>query len=126
MTYSNRSMWSAFQSINLVSAVAMMVFTISGFVMTGIAGQVVDYLHSYQFLPLGLSFGALALAFASSDTRDPRYYHPAEWGIVLGTGAMMGLHAFVPQVTDLVANNNPHAGLGVVAIMLVCSAIVAR
>lgn len=125
MSY-NRSTWDAFQSINLISAIAMMVFAISGFVITGIAGTVVDYLHTYQFLPLGLSFGALALAFMTSDTRDPRYYHPAESGFVVATMAFMAIHAFMTEVQDLVAQYNPVSGLLVIAVMVIASAIVSR
>lgn len=121
-----RSTWDAFQSINLISAIAMMVFAISGFVMTGIAGTVIDYLHTYQFLPLGMSFGAIALAFMTSDTRDPRYYHPAESAFVVGTMALMGAHAFMTEVQDFVAQHNPISGAVVIVVMVIASAIVSR
>uniref|UniRef100_UPI001186A34D hypothetical protein n=1 Tax=Haladaptatus cibarius TaxID=453847 RepID=UPI001186A34D len=92
-----------------MTATALMFFALCGLVMTGLANDVIDYMTKYKFLPLALSFGAYAIVFASSGTRDPRYYHQAEWVLVSFTGVLMVAHAFLTEIQDLVTQYDPWA-----------------
>lgn len=127
MSYRRRgSLLEAFSDVNLISAIAMMIFAFTGFVMTGIAGTMIEYMHTYQFLPLGLSFAALALAFFASETRDPRYYRTWETVFVLLVMAFMVAHAFLTQVQDIIAQYNPISGAAIIVMMILASAVVGR
>lgn len=124
--YNNRSIGDAFWNMNLGVTIAMMVFAIAGLVQTGLMMDIVEFMTTYKFLPLAASFGAYIVAFAVSGTRDPRYYHPVEWGIVMVTGVIMVAHTAFAEIQDLVAQYDPWASIAVMTIMVVTGAILAR
>lgn len=126
MSYQNGSIWAAFSKLNVVTAFAMIVFAISGLIMTGLASTIIDLLETHTMAPLLVSVFSLMIIFASSGTRDVRYYHPAESLFVGGVVVVMFSHAFVPQVSDFVAANNPISGAGVFVLLVAASAIVGR
>ena len=109
-----------------MTALAMMVFAVMGLIMTGLAGQAVELMEQHQFLPLAASLGALAVIFASSGTRDFRYYHPVESIIVGLTGLAMLAHAFLTDFQDFLASYDPWGAVVLLLLMVVTSAILAR
>jgi hypothetical protein len=124
--YNNRSIGDAFWNMNLGVTLAMMVFAIAGLVQTGLMMDIVEFMTTYKFLPLAASFGAYVVAFAVSGTRDPRYYHPVEYGVVMLTGGVMVAHTGLTEVQDFVASYDPWASIGVMTLMVVTGAILAR
>jgi len=122
----NRSALDAYLDLDILTAAALMFFAVVGLVMTGLAGDVVEMLNKHQYLPLAMSFIAYALVFASSGTRNPQHYHPAEWVFVSMTGILMIAHAFLSEVQTLIANNDPAASVVIMFFMVVTGAILSK
>ncbi|PSQ31651.1 hypothetical protein BRD16_01700 [Halobacteriales archaeon SW_6_65_46] len=125
-SYRRSSLWQAFSNLNVVTAFAMILFAISGLIMTGLAGSIINVLETHQFAPLMVSVFALMVVFASSGTRDVRYYHPAETAFVGVTVVVMFAHAFLTQVSEFIISNNPISGAAVFVLLIATSAIVGR
>ena len=126
MAHRNRSTLDAYMDLNIGTAIALMFFAVAGLVMTGLAADVIDLMNQYKFLPLAASFAAYAVVFASSGTRNPNYYHPAEWMLVTITGLFMLGHAFLTEIQDLVASYDPWASIAVMIVMVLTGAILAK
>lgn len=126
MTHANRGFVEALRCLNVVTAFAMMAFAVMGLIMVGIAGDVVTIMETYKFLPLSVTFGAYAVIFASSGTRNPEHYHPAEWFIVALTGVLMIAHAVLAEVQSLIESAWPYGPVAVLLLMTITSAILAR
>lgn len=126
MTSHQRGYVEAFQSLNIVTALAMLAFGVMGLIMVGLAGDVVSLMETHQYLPLAVSMMAYAVIFASSGTRNPEYYHPAEWFIVVLTGIVMIAHAALAEFQQIVADLWPFGAIVVLFMMILTSAILAR
>jgi len=130
MAHSQGGGWSgaiqAYQRISIVASIGLLVFALCGLVMTGLAQDAITLLTQYKYLPWGASMAALAVVFMSSNTRDPRYYHPSEWVIVAGVMLLLGGYAFLTPVQDMMATYSPWSDGVVLALQVLVGAIVAR
>lgn len=116
----------SFKQMNIMTALALAMFTVTGLVMTELAQLVIDYLTTYRFLPFGVTMMSAAMIFASSGTRDARHYHPVEWAVVGMTGVLVVGNAFLVEVQDVITNNEPWGAIIVMVLMVVAAAILAR
>ena len=126
MAQHNHSTWDAYMDLNIGTAIALMFFAVAGLVMTGLAADAIDLMTTYKFLPVAASFGAYAVVFASSGTRNPEYYHPAEWMMVTFTGLLMIGHAFLTEIQDIVTQYDPWSSIAVMILMVLTGAILAK
>ncbi|SFR85746.1 hypothetical protein SAMN05216559_0131 [Halomicrobium zhouii] len=122
----NSSVLEPFQRMNILTTLAFAVFAVCGLIMMGIAGDVITFLEQHQFLPLAASMGSMAMIFASSGTRNPQYYHPVEWAIVVLTAVAMIAHAFLVEFQDLIAQYQPFGAVAMFLLMAIASAVLAR
>jgi membrane protein insertase Oxa1/YidC/SpoIIIJ len=83
-------------------------------------------METYQWLPLTGTLAAMLIVFMSSGTRDPSYYHPVEMVWIGLSVALLGAHAFLVQVQNLVASFYPWGTVVVFVVLLVATAILAR
>ena len=121
------SSWvSSFQKLNIVTSAALMVFAVLGLIMTGLAGQLIDLLETHQYLPMAASFGVMMVIFASSGTRDVRYYHPVEAAIVTVCVVFMVAYGALVEVQDVIIQYEPWSSILVLVLMMVTGAILAR
>ena len=125
MAHANRSWGEALFNLNIVTASAMMVFAVLGLIMVGIAGDVVSLMETYKFLPLAAAFACYSVIFASSGTRNPEHYHPAEWFVVVLTALLMVAHTVLIEVQNIVMGSLPVTVL-VLLLMNLTAAILAR
>lgn len=126
MSYGSSSYRKALGNIGFVPAAAMMVFTFTVLVMTGYVGRAVELMETYQFLPLALSFVALATIFASSSTRDPRFYHPVELALTVVYSTILILHAFLSEIQEIVMQFNPWASIVIILLSVIVAGVVGR
>lgn len=126
MANTNITVFESFKRLNLLTSAAGIVFAFFGLVMTGVLPEVVDLVESHEMVPLVGSLVMLLVMWASSSTRDPSWYHPAELGIIGGVVALMLVHTFWTPFADFVSTHQPISGLAVFALMLVAGAIVMR
>ncbi|GGL60263.1 hypothetical protein [Halocalculus aciditolerans] len=116
----------AYQSVSVVTSFAILLFGVSGAVMLGLATPVIDFLTTYKFLPLAVTGLSLAVIFASSSTRDPRYYHPAEYGVVVATMIVLLAYAFLGEFQAMVSDIGLPARAVLLAMQLAAGGVVAR
>ena len=125
--YKSAGSWTAsFQKLNIVTSAALMIFAVLGLIMTGLAGDLIDLLEQYQYLPMAASFGVMMVIFASSDARDVRYYHPVEAAIVTVCVVFMVAYGALTEVQDVITQYEPWSSILVLALMMVTGAILAR
>ncbi|MFH5798563.1 hypothetical protein [Haladaptatus sp. CMAA 1911] len=122
----NQSVAHAFQSLSLLTALALAVFAFASAVMLGIATDVTTWLQSRPLFPAFVSFASLSLVFASSSTRDARNYHPAEWTVVVSSMLIMASYALVDEVGSFVQSTEPVSQVLLFLLFLACSAVIAR
>ncbi|MFC7142716.1 hypothetical protein ACFQMA_23135 [Halosimplex aquaticum] len=122
----NRSALDAYKDLDIGTALALMLFAVVGLVQTGLMLDIVELLTKYKFLPLAASYGAYAVVFASSGTRNPSNYHPIEWVIVTLTAVVMTTNAFMVEVQTAVSNLNPWASVVIMVLMIITGAILGK
>lgn len=118
--------WDSMQRINIVSSAFASLFAFLGLLMTGWLERAVELAQTYSYVPVIAALVSLLIMWASSNTRDPSYYHPAELGIVGGVVGLMLGHAFWPPLAEFVTANNPITGGIMLLLMIVAGAIVMR
>jgi len=127
MAYQSRlSFMESMKRINVLTSLAGIAFGFFGLVMTGLLDQIITLVRAHAMIPLVGSLVSLLVIWASSSTRDPSWYHPAELGIVGSTTALMILHTFWIPLQDFVTQHNPATGAAVFVLMLVSGAILMR
>ncbi|GAA0651191.1 hypothetical protein [Salarchaeum japonicum] len=127
MARNSRSSWQkSFSFINVGSAALAVAFGLSSLIMTGLLDPVVAFLTQHKYYPLGATLAFFALAFASSNTRDFRYYHQFEKGYVAVVTALMVAYSALPVVQDGVHAFGIYGRIGFFTAMMVVGAIVSR
>ena len=125
--YGNRlSFVESMKRINVLTSLAGIAFGFFGLVMTGLLSEIVELVNTHAMVPLVGSLVSLLVIWASSSTRDPSWYHPAELSIVGTTVALMLVHTFWTPLQNFVAQNNPVTGVVVFLLMLTAGAILMR
>lgn len=117
---------SAFRRLSILTAFALAVFAFASAVHLGIAGDIISWMETYKLAPFALTGFSLAVIFASSSTRDPRYYHPVEWGIVFTSLAAMAVTTFLSEAESIVASHEPWSQAVLFVLYALAAAIVAR
>lgn len=120
------SIMSSFRDMSLLTAFALAMFTFASAVQLGLAQEIINWLTQYQFAGLAATFMALALIFASSNTRDPRYYNPVEWTLVVLFGLLSVSYTMLAEIQSLVANFEPWSQVVMFALYLGAAAVVSR
>jgi hypothetical protein len=109
-----------YRNLRTVPALFSIVFALASLYQFGGIATVeivwVDYTLTTQHAMFA-SLGAYAIAFASSETKEFRNYRDWEQVAIAAGPALIIAHQYVPQVGDLVANNQPL--MGVVGFLLV-------
>jgi len=126
MSYGGPSFIDSFKRLNLLTSAFAIVFAFTGLVMTGLLDTVLSLIESHKMVPLIVALVSLLIMWASSNTRDPSYYHPAELGVIGAVVALMIMMIYWPPMSDLVTSNQPWTGVGVMGLMVVAGAIVMR
>lgn len=114
--------------LNTVPALVGIAFAVSSAVQFELASVTVDVL---DYTPAGvdlvlLSMAALAIAFASSETKDFRYYSDQEkLAIAIGPVLIIGQH-YVTEIADIIANNDPAGGVIAFALAMLSWGVVSR
>lgn len=118
-----------YRQLNTVPALTGVVFSIAAAVQYLGAEMSIEYPSAYTFpgehaMLVGLL--CLLLAFASSDTKDWRYYDQWEQAAVAIAVVGSVLVQYVPEVNDLLVNNQPVSGVVMFVASLAAWAILAR
>ena len=111
-----------YMELRTVPALIGIIFAVSSLYQFGGIANVelswLDYTLT-TFDSMLISLGAYAVAFASSETKDFRYYEDWEKGAIAAAPVLIVAYEYTDFVSDFVANNEP---IGGVAMFLVCMA----
>ncbi|MEE6210937.1 hypothetical protein U3A55_12350 [Salarchaeum sp. III] len=120
------SLQKSFSVVNIGSAALMLAFGLSSLIMAGLLDPVVSFLTQHRYYPLGATLAFFAVAFASSNTRDFRYYHDAEKGYVAVVTAAMVAYSALSPVQEIVHAFGIYGRITFFGLMMVVGAILAR
>lgn len=117
-----------YSQLNTIPAVVGILFAVSAGVQfldvsvtIGVVGYSFDPAHAMM-----VSLGALVVAFASSETKDWRYYDRHEQAVVgLAVVLIVGTE-YVVEVSDAIANNAPVAGFVAFAVSMAAWGVLSR
>lgn len=131
MAYSNSmgGILGDYKNLRTVPALFSIVFALASLYQFGGIATVeivwVNYTLTAQHA-MYASLGAYAIAFASSETKEFRNYRDWEQAAIAAGPVVILAHGFVPQVTDMVANNQPLLGVTAFLAVLVSWGVAVR
>lgn len=117
-----------YTELNTIPAIMGILFaTASGvmFLDATVTLGVIDYTFSASHSLLVGMF-AMIVAFASSETNDWRHYESYEQGIVVVATVLMVGSEYVVEISDMIANNSPVAGVIAFAVSVAAWGVLAR
>lgn len=124
----SQSMLGQYTQLNTIPAIVGIIFAVAAGVQfldvtitIGIVSYTFDPAHA-----MFVGFGALVVAFASSDTKDWRFYDTWEQGLVAVAVVLMISGEYVAEVATILSNNQPVAGIIAFAISMAAWGVLAR
>lgn len=128
MATSFKSTMQDYSQLNTVPALSGILFAISAAVQF-LGATVSLKIPSYMFNPghaLFVSMGVLILAFASSDTKDWRYYETWEQVTVAVAVVTMVGAEYITTISDFIATNDPVIPIAAFILSLAAWSVLAR
>lgn len=127
MAYSNTTI-SDYTQLNTAPALSGIAFAVAAAVQF-LDTTITIGLFDYTFDPahaMVVSLIVLVIAFASSDTNDWRQYESWEQGLVAVAVFVMVGAEYLVEVSDALANNEPHMGLGAFLVSMAAWGVLSR
>lgn len=128
MATRSSSFLADYTQLNTIPAVSGILFAVSSgvqFLGASITLQYPAYTFPSEHAML-VSLGALLVAFASSDTKDWRYYDQWEQVLVALAVVLMIGAEYLTEISTLISNNNPTAGVLAFLITVAAWGVLAR
>jgi len=128
MATSTNSLLRDYSQLNTIPALSGVAFAIASAVQF-LGGSMSLTTPSYTLDPahaMIISLVALVVAFASSDTKDWRYYETWEQGVVAAAVFLMIGMEYLTEIQNLVNNNAPVAPLMAFGLAMVAWGVLAR
>lgn len=128
MATNTKSVLSDYTQLNTIPALSGVLFAVASAVQF-LGASISLATPQYTFDPahaLLTSLVVLVVAFASSDTKDWRRYETYEQGIVAVAVVTMVGSEYITEISDLIANNSPTAGILAFMISMAAWGVLAR